>query len=317
MLDCCKDLQQVKEEGITIEKVACLALCNGALANYKLFGEFSLEQFRQEVQECSEIGTSHIIASYSRKELNQTGDGHFSPIGGYNAQKDLVLILDTACFKYPPHWVPLGCLYKAMSHVDPATKQPRGYLKIQAKPRIVSLLYTLNVNHPRYAETIQQIVKCATQQYNKDTKTWLQDLYKELNMDDLEGIVLTREYGCTYVKHCTMIEKAMCDLMREIQGLPLFQILSRASDTNHSDSNSEKISLSKLTIFLLALKDDLCQDSIIDQEIQYFLDLNLKQSSLIALEVEYLRQQRISIALESESSHNSYAGCAKECAKHT
>ena len=40
------------------------------------------------------------------------GDGHFSPIGGYSAKEDLVLILDTARFKYPPHWVPLEMLYK-------------------------------------------------------------------------------------------------------------------------------------------------------------------------------------------------------------
>ncbi len=33
------------------------------------------------------------------------GDGHFSPIGGFHAQRDLVLILDTARFKYAPHWV--------------------------------------------------------------------------------------------------------------------------------------------------------------------------------------------------------------------
>jgi hypothetical protein len=33
------------------------------------------------------------------------GDGHFSPIGGFHTQRDLVLILDTARFKYAPHWV--------------------------------------------------------------------------------------------------------------------------------------------------------------------------------------------------------------------
>jgi glutathione gamma-glutamylcysteinyltransferase len=45
--------------------------------------------------------------SYSRKVLGQTGDGHFSPVGGYHPGKDLALIMDTARFKYPPHWVPL------------------------------------------------------------------------------------------------------------------------------------------------------------------------------------------------------------------
>ena len=42
----------------------------------------------------------------------RAGDGHFSPIGGYSAREDLVLILDTARFKYPPHWVPLEMLYR-------------------------------------------------------------------------------------------------------------------------------------------------------------------------------------------------------------
>ena len=58
-----------------------------------------------------------MIVSYSRRTFLQTGDGHFSPIGGYHAGRDLVLILDVARFKYPPHWVPLSMLYEAMSHV--------------------------------------------------------------------------------------------------------------------------------------------------------------------------------------------------------
>jgi glutathione gamma-glutamylcysteinyltransferase len=33
--------------------------------------------------------------SYTRKAFGQTGDGHFSPIGGYHSGRDLVLILDT------------------------------------------------------------------------------------------------------------------------------------------------------------------------------------------------------------------------------
>ncbi len=37
-----------------------------------------------------------VVASYSRAEFRQTGDGHFSPIGGYHPQRDLVLIMDTA-----------------------------------------------------------------------------------------------------------------------------------------------------------------------------------------------------------------------------
>jgi hypothetical protein len=57
----------------------------------------------------------------------QTGTGHFSPIGGYHAGRDMALILDVAWFKYPPHWVPLTLLWEAMDRTDETTAQRRGY----------------------------------------------------------------------------------------------------------------------------------------------------------------------------------------------
>jgi len=65
--------------------------------------------------------------SYDRFTLNQTGAGHFSPIGGYNEKNDLVLIIDVAQFKYPPHWVPLSLLFKSMEIIDIFTGKSRGY----------------------------------------------------------------------------------------------------------------------------------------------------------------------------------------------
>ena len=62
--------------------------------------------------------------------LLQTGSGHFSPIGGYHAGKDMVLILDVARFKYPPHWVPLTLPWDAMNTVDDDTGLYRGYVNI-------------------------------------------------------------------------------------------------------------------------------------------------------------------------------------------
>lgn len=56
----------------------------------------------------------------------QTGTGHFSPVGGYHAESDMVLILDVARFKYPPHWVPLPLLWEAMNTTDEKTGQQRG-----------------------------------------------------------------------------------------------------------------------------------------------------------------------------------------------
>ena len=40
-----------------------------------------------------------LVVSYSRAALRQTGDGHFSPVGGYDASSNMALILDVARFK--------------------------------------------------------------------------------------------------------------------------------------------------------------------------------------------------------------------------
>jgi glutathione gamma-glutamylcysteinyltransferase len=84
---------------------------------------------------CSKVPGRHVmIVAYNRGDLNQSGSGHFSPIGGYCAERDLVLIMDVARFKYPPHWVPLPLLHQAMQAVDPDTGRSRGYLLLSAQP---------------------------------------------------------------------------------------------------------------------------------------------------------------------------------------
>ena len=59
--------------------------------------------------------------------LWQTAISHFSPIGGYSAERDMALILDVGRFKYPPHWVPLKLLWEAMDTIDQSTGKRRGY----------------------------------------------------------------------------------------------------------------------------------------------------------------------------------------------
>jgi len=101
LLDCCAPLATVKSEGITLNQVsnsavspperngivqlpvdsykqvldvtqaACLARCNGAAV--ELFRNASLDEFRALVSECCSCAQRHILVSYSRKALNQTG----------------------------------------------------------------------------------------------------------------------------------------------------------------------------------------------------------------------------------------------------
>lgn len=130
--DCCEQLPVIKAQGSTLAHLAMMALCNSVKVEARHADQTSLEQFRQTVQRlCQTAVGIHMIAGYSRERLGQTGDGHFSPVGGYHAGRDLVLILDVARFKYPPHWVALERLWQAMNATDSASGASRGYIIIE------------------------------------------------------------------------------------------------------------------------------------------------------------------------------------------
>eukprot|EP00698_Gefionella_okellyi_P016080 TRINITY_DN4578_c0_g2_i12.p2 TRINITY_DN4578_c0_g2~~TRINITY_DN4578_c0_g2_i12.p2 ORF type:complete len:248 (-),score=53.32 TRINITY_DN4578_c0_g2_i12:1034-1777(-) len=57
--------------------------------------------------------------------------GHYSPIGGYHAERDLVLVMDVARFKYPPYWCPLALLWESMTVKDAVTNKSRGFVLLK------------------------------------------------------------------------------------------------------------------------------------------------------------------------------------------
>lgn len=58
--------------------------------------------------------------------------------------EDSVLIMDTARFKHPPHWVPLPMLWEAMKRVDPETGRSRGFMVLEKAHRLSHRLFTSN-----------------------------------------------------------------------------------------------------------------------------------------------------------------------------
>jgi len=136
MLNCCVDLEQVKLTGITFGTFACLAKCQGLNVSAVHGSNSTIDGFRRVVrQTCTASSSSartqpasFLIVSYTRKVIGQTGTGHFSPIGAYDEASDHVLVLDTARFKYGPHWVPLKLVFEAMLPLDPSTGKSRGYM---------------------------------------------------------------------------------------------------------------------------------------------------------------------------------------------
>eukprot|EP01129_Flabellula_baltica_P013693 TRINITY_DN6411_c0_g1_i2.p1 TRINITY_DN6411_c0_g1~~TRINITY_DN6411_c0_g1_i2.p1 ORF type:complete len:275 (+),score=32.17 TRINITY_DN6411_c0_g1_i2:126-950(+) len=134
LLDCCKPLELIAKEGLTLREVACLGRCNGADVEVVYAEESSVDVFREQViKVCTEQGL-RLAVSYHRGVLSQTGTGHFSPIAGYHEGSDSVLVMDVARFKYPPYWVSTQLLFESMNTIDSDTGKSRGYLVFKNKP---------------------------------------------------------------------------------------------------------------------------------------------------------------------------------------
>jgi hypothetical protein len=135
MLDCCAPLDIIKEKGITFGEFACLARCNGLDVSSRRANRTSKQEFLEAIRQACSRQHEHVVVSYSRATLQQTGDGHFSPVGSYNQKRNLVLILDVARFKYPSYWVPFDMLWESLRAIDQSTGKPRGYFFLRRGQR--------------------------------------------------------------------------------------------------------------------------------------------------------------------------------------
>lgn len=132
LLDCCVPLADVRQRGLDVDELACLARCNGAEAEIFRGDTSTPEEWRTALSSAAK-DEAVIVASYDRASMGQTGSGHFSPIGGHHRARDLALVLDVARFKYPPHWVSADRLWHAMQPKDPATGRARGWLVMRRR----------------------------------------------------------------------------------------------------------------------------------------------------------------------------------------
>ena len=82
--------------------------------------------------------------------LINPGDGHFSPIGGFNESNRMVLVMDVARFKYPAYWVSIDLLWESLHPKDESTNKSRGEIII----RFNLLGYIiLTKGNPRYLKS--------------------------------------------------------------------------------------------------------------------------------------------------------------------
>jgi glutathione gamma-glutamylcysteinyltransferase len=92
---CCPTLAKVLESGLDFDEFERLARCQGIMVestraqfdhdtNSECSGGVSV--FRKLIESIcsSESADTFLVSNYSRKELGQTGSGHFSPIGTFS-----------------------------------------------------------------------------------------------------------------------------------------------------------------------------------------------------------------------------------------
>jgi hypothetical protein len=114
--------------GLTLDEEASL-LRNKSGRPVTVMRDLSLVQFRAEMAHANDPGRRYTV-NFARGPLFGRGPGHHSPIGGYLADRDLVLVLDVNA-RFKPWLVRTDRLLAAMNTVDKQSGTKRGLLRIE------------------------------------------------------------------------------------------------------------------------------------------------------------------------------------------
>ncbi len=124
----------VASNGATLAEWESYASCFASAARTHA-SRSTLTAFRAAlVAAFNAVPTRFIAINYARTEVGQTGVGHMSPIGAYDATTDRALVLDVARYRYPPVWVKLPVLFAAMATNDTDAGASRGWLEMRLPP---------------------------------------------------------------------------------------------------------------------------------------------------------------------------------------
>ena len=115
--------------GITLDQEAAL-LRTSTRQRVTILRDLSLGEFRAQLPQANDLSRRYIV-NFHRGALFGIGHGHFSPILGYLADKDLVFVGDVN-HDYMPFVVSSARLFDAMNTVDSASGLKRGLLVINA-----------------------------------------------------------------------------------------------------------------------------------------------------------------------------------------
>lgn len=123
----------VASAGMALQQVADVLGVYGLEVETHYASASSVEAFRARALDYLGRDDHHVIVSYSRAALGQSGPGHISPLAAYDAESDRFLILDTSRYKAPPVWVRADALFAAMAEPTRARGRSRGFLLVRKR----------------------------------------------------------------------------------------------------------------------------------------------------------------------------------------
>lgn len=112
--------------GLTLEELARVAESAGP-GKVEILRDLSPEEFQAQLRLANDPDR-RVIINFTRRPIFGAGGGHFSPIGGYLEEEDLVLVLDVNA-EYQPWLIERERLFAAMDTMDGERK--RGLLVIE------------------------------------------------------------------------------------------------------------------------------------------------------------------------------------------
>jgi len=119
--------------GMTLDELASLARTK-TVDRVEIVRATSLVEFQSALRRLSDP-TTRIIANFDREPIYGVSVGHFSPLGSYDADAGLVMLLDVTK-GYGFALVPDSLLYQSSRLIDPVSNLPRGLLVISSKANL-------------------------------------------------------------------------------------------------------------------------------------------------------------------------------------
>lgn len=277
LLDCCVPLPEVRRRGLDLNELGCLARCNGAEVELVYAERSDVRALRRAVERATS-GDTVVIAAYDRAALGQTGSGHFSPIGGYHAARDLALVLDVARFKYPPHWVALEQLFRAMLPLDAVTGRSRGWLELRAREQGLSLGFSLICDEAGYGAFAELL---RTVQREVENAGSLDALAKAIS--PLVSHVQVREVSAP--AHREQLNRARAGL----RDLPAYAIVEASVGAEAAEVT---------TLLMLAFPESL---SAAQELRQQFIEANDADRAALSSEARNLRAQLTALHMQAKA----------------